>query len=123
MEKNHTCPRCGYSCVTQSDFRKHLNRKKICSPTVADISIDDLKKKYERSTSTKKDEPKNVVLPIKTKPIENQHEARPIVKEEDEESDYLPSDYEEYPPEEAAKLTFVRFDPSKYIPPSNRQKC
>jgi uncharacterized C2H2 Zn-finger protein len=110
MEKNHTCPRCGYSCVTQSDFRKHLNRKKICSPTVADISLDNLKKKYERSTNTKKDEP-------------SKQEERPIVKEEDEESDYLPSDYEEYPPEEAAKLTFVRFDPSKYIPPSNRGKC
>jgi hypothetical protein len=39
----HKCPRCGYSSINISNFRKHVNRKEICNPIVADVSLDDLK--------------------------------------------------------------------------------
>ena len=42
----HSCPRCGYETKQSFDFKKHLERKKLCDPTIADISLDELKKKY-----------------------------------------------------------------------------
>lgn len=42
----HECTRCGYKTKQAFDFKKHLQRKKLCEPTVADVPLDDLKKRY-----------------------------------------------------------------------------
>jgi uncharacterized C2H2 Zn-finger protein len=44
----HECPRCGYGCSLKADFKKHLNKKKLCKPTIADVSLDDIKEKYNK---------------------------------------------------------------------------
>jgi hypothetical protein len=38
---NYKCLRCGYTDVQKYNVRKHLHRKKICEPKVANINIDD----------------------------------------------------------------------------------
>lgn len=48
----HNCPRCGYKATKKSHLKDHYNRKTICNPIVADISIEecikgmDIKRKY-----------------------------------------------------------------------------
>lgn len=39
----HECPRCGYTTKYITNFRKHINAKTICTPTIADVSLDDIK--------------------------------------------------------------------------------
>lgn len=41
--KEYNCPRCGYTTNLLPNFKKHLARKIICKPEIADISLDDLK--------------------------------------------------------------------------------
>jgi len=43
---NYKCFRCGYSASQKSNLINHLNRKNICKPLLADISIEDIKKYY-----------------------------------------------------------------------------
>jgi hypothetical protein len=40
------CPRCGYDSSNIHYFRKHLSRKTICDPIVADVSLEDTKKQH-----------------------------------------------------------------------------
>ena len=42
----HTCPRCSYNTTKSVDMRYHINRKYICEPNLADISLDEFKKTY-----------------------------------------------------------------------------
>lgn len=41
-----TCPRCGHSTCDKSNFVRHLNRKILCKPSVADVSLQELKDKF-----------------------------------------------------------------------------
>ena len=43
----YLCHRCGYNTNKKSNIIQHLNRKKICKPILADISIEDIKKHYK----------------------------------------------------------------------------
>lgn len=49
---SHICPRCNYSTSFSTSFKSHLLRKKICKPLIAEISIEDLRKKYEIDSTT-----------------------------------------------------------------------
>ena len=40
---NYFCSRCSYETNKKGSFIKHLNRKNICKPKLADISIDEIK--------------------------------------------------------------------------------
>ena len=42
----YLCHRCGYIAGQRINLKHHLNRKKICKPILADISIEDIKKHY-----------------------------------------------------------------------------
>ena len=42
----YNCCRCGYIASQKINLRHHLNRKNICKPLLADISIEDIKKYY-----------------------------------------------------------------------------
>ena len=42
----YNCIRCGYETKHKGHFKNHLNRKKICIPTLEDISINDIKNYY-----------------------------------------------------------------------------
>lgn len=46
MAQSFVCPRCGFSATKKYVFRNHLFRAFICSPTVANVSLDELKKQY-----------------------------------------------------------------------------
>lgn len=46
MSKEHKCPRCGYTSVIISNFKKHLQRLTICEPYIEDISLDEIRLKY-----------------------------------------------------------------------------
>lgn len=48
----HKCPRCGYSTYNIANFRKHLNRKNMCPPNIANISLDDIRE----NTRSKRDD-------------------------------------------------------------------
>lgn len=52
-EENHVCPRCGYTTSKIAYFRDHLNRKYICSPKIANVSLENLKKEYLRDVNNK----------------------------------------------------------------------
>lgn len=41
------CERCGNNFTTNTNLRKHFNRKNICKPILKDISILELKEKYK----------------------------------------------------------------------------
>ena len=43
----YLCHRCGYNTNRRSNIIQHLNRKKMCSPILGDISIEDIKKHYK----------------------------------------------------------------------------
>ena len=43
---NYNCFRCGYSASQKSNLINHLNRKNICKPLLADISIEIIKNHY-----------------------------------------------------------------------------
>ena len=40
------CRRCGYKNSLKTNFIRHLHRKKICEPTIEDINIREIYKKY-----------------------------------------------------------------------------
>ena len=42
----YLCHRCGYNTNKKCNIIQHLNRKKMCSPILGDISIEDIKKYY-----------------------------------------------------------------------------
>ena len=48
----YNCFRCGYSTTHKGSLINHLNRKKICKPTLVDISIEEIKNYYNFDTST-----------------------------------------------------------------------
>lgn len=54
----HECTRCGYKTKNACDFKKHLQRKKVCEPKVADVSLEELKKRYLTPKATLIDCPK-----------------------------------------------------------------
>ena len=43
---DHNCPRCGYETDLITNFRKHLERTKLCKPKIKNVLLDDLKIKY-----------------------------------------------------------------------------
>ena len=42
----YNCLRCGYSSKYKNNMKTHVFRKKICSPTLKNISSDELKEKF-----------------------------------------------------------------------------
>ena len=40
------CPRCGYETDRIDNFKRHLERRNICLPKIADISLQSLKDKF-----------------------------------------------------------------------------
>lgn len=42
----YECQRCGYNTTYITNFRKHLHTKTLCSPTLSDVSIEELREKY-----------------------------------------------------------------------------
>ena len=42
----YSCFRCGYTASQKSNLISHLNRKNICKPLLADISIENIKIHY-----------------------------------------------------------------------------
>ena len=40
------CSRCGYNNINKTKFSKHLQRKNICKPILADVSINEIKEQY-----------------------------------------------------------------------------
>ena len=42
----YNCERCGYETERKSNFKNHLNRKKLCLPLLDDVSVDYMKYKY-----------------------------------------------------------------------------
>ena len=62
---NYTCLRCNYETKFKSSFINHLNRKNICLPTLEDISIEDIKKKYNLDNHLQ-NPPKSLQNPSKT---------------------------------------------------------
>jgi hypothetical protein len=40
----YLCPRCGYETTIKTNIKNHLNRKKVCKPTLKNISLEDYKK-------------------------------------------------------------------------------
>ena len=47
----YLCHRCGYTTNKKSNIIHHLNRKKLCNPILADISIEEIKNHYNLETS------------------------------------------------------------------------
>lgn len=43
---DHECPRCGYIVYHKGDMRKHLQKKRLCKPNKADISLDSFREEY-----------------------------------------------------------------------------
>ena len=43
---HYVCERCGYETKRKSNFKNHLNRKKICPPLIDDIDIEIIRYKY-----------------------------------------------------------------------------
>ena len=48
----YKCFRCGYMTKQKTHLTNHLNRKKICKPSLVDISIGEIQKYYNFDTST-----------------------------------------------------------------------
>ena len=46
----HTCPRCGMEFRAVSEYKRHLAKKNLCKPTLADVSLDDEIEKYVTNT-------------------------------------------------------------------------
>ena len=51
------CDRCGYSTSKRSDFIRHLSRKEPCIATISNVSIIDIKKKYQLIEPTRENDP------------------------------------------------------------------
>jgi hypothetical protein len=51
------CDRCAYSTTKRSDFIRHLSRKEPCIATVSNVSIIDIKKKYQLIEPTRVNDP------------------------------------------------------------------
>jgi len=49
---NYICQRCNYKTTLKSNFRRHILRKKICKPILADVSILYIKNIYNMVVST-----------------------------------------------------------------------
>ena len=72
----YTCERCGYQTYHKSVFRKHLNRKRVCSPIIIDIPIEVLRDKFESMTSKRKKPVTTALLTlpsITSEPIDDLH--------------------------------------------------
>ena len=46
----YECKRCGWSTKIKTHYKNHLHRKKICKPSVSDISIQTLKDEFYKNT-------------------------------------------------------------------------
>jgi len=57
----YTCPRCNYKTDRLTNFRTHLNRKEVCVAVNTDVSIDQLRAKYNISMETASYSCKNCV--------------------------------------------------------------
>lgn len=47
----YECERCGYQTRLKTDFKRHLERQKLCPPTLNDLSREDLLKKFKESNN------------------------------------------------------------------------
>jgi hypothetical protein len=50
---NFNCPRCGWNFRQTKDFKTHLRKKKICPPTLDDITLETARKEMEQRHSYK----------------------------------------------------------------------
>ena len=50
--KEYECLRCGLITIFRSNFKRHLNRKFICNPIKNEISIEQIKNKYNIKESS-----------------------------------------------------------------------
>jgi len=68
---DYKCFRCGYMTKQKTHLINHLNRKKICKPTLVDISIVEIQKYYNFDTTT--------IIPHKSTNLhKNPHKSRKI---------------------------------------------
>lgn len=44
-----SCGRCGYATSNRTHFQRHLYRATVCSPKIADVSIDELRDTFVRN--------------------------------------------------------------------------
>ena len=51
---NYYCDRCGKKTHLRSNFMKHLNRKNPCIAKLKDVSIEEIKAKYNTLDNTGK---------------------------------------------------------------------
>ena len=62
------CPRCGYNTTIKANFKKHITNKILCNPSIADISLDDIRDEYFNKRNNYKHEcdgcKKNMFLKI-----------------------------------------------------------
>lgn len=53
----YDCPRCGYMTSQISNMNTHINRKKICKPTLTDCTIEDIKSHIDNIKTKEKEYP------------------------------------------------------------------
>ena len=46
----YKCLRCGFKAIHKNNFRKHINRVKVCKPVESNISIKEVRKKFENDS-------------------------------------------------------------------------
>lgn len=46
-----TCRRCGYHTKVKCNYKRHLHRKKLCPPTLSDVSIEELRRSFGKPSS------------------------------------------------------------------------
>lgn len=51
-DHKYTCKRCGYGTYQKSNFRAHLNRVTICTPTQQDVSREELLREFDNPPSS-----------------------------------------------------------------------
>ena len=101
---HYTCERCGYMTNHKSVFRKHLNRKRICSAIVMDIPIEVLREAFATDKHYGKSE-----KPTVDKKISIDLDIEDII---DDDRDYIVS---EPPEDEVTETVGLESDIGVYI--------
>ena len=100
----YTCERCGYQTYHKSVFRKHLHRKRVCSPIIIDIPIEVLRDKFQSLTSSTgrkkvvKSPPSILSEPIDDLHIEDVLDDKDYIVKEPDDGSVVVSDLEEREP-------------------------
>jgi hypothetical protein len=102
-------------------IRKPLKRKMlILFMNNKTLFLEKEESEQKESSSNMQDTQRNITI---TQQVPSKTQDEKQIIENDDESDYYPSDCEELSQEEAAKLTWAKFDPSKYKPTTSRAEC